>query len=76
MADLVVTQTMQENVLEHEQKWILMRAIMTHVNINEGNNVFVVRSVDGRGDSDDARERVGTWTEMNTNEGNNDTCEY
>jgi len=36
------------------------------MNINEGNNVFVVRSVDGwsRGDTNNARERVGTWTEM------------
>jgi len=32
------------------------------MNINEGNNVFVVRSVDGRprGDTNNARERVGT----------------
>jgi len=39
---------------------------MTHMNINEGNivscPVFDVRSVDGRprGDTDNARERVGT----------------
>jgi len=35
---------------------------MTLMNINEGNNVFVVRSVDGRSGSDshDARERVVT----------------
>jgi len=34
---------------------------MTRVNINEGNNVFVVRSVDGRprGDSNNGGERVG-----------------
>jgi len=40
--------------------------------------MLVVRSVDGRsrGDSNNGGERVGIWTEMNTNEGNNDTHEY